>query len=65
MHRHNALVLLGLLAALSPFVGLPYSVLAFVLPVLGLLVAGTALTMRKGNVAHTEIHDHVETETGY
>lgn len=39
MSREKTLLLLAILIALSPFVGLPYSVLMWVVPILALLVA--------------------------
>lgn len=40
-------MLLGALVALSPFVGLPYSWLLFLLPILGLSIMVTAFLMRR------------------
>lgn len=42
MLARRALILLGIIIALSPFLGLPLSVLAWVLPALGALVTGMA-----------------------
>lgn len=39
MSKRTTLILLGLLIVITPFVGLPYSYLMWVLPILGLLVA--------------------------
>lgn len=49
MSRESALIILGILVAVSPFVGLPLSVLAWILPVLGILTAiiGLALRLRR------------------
>lgn len=46
MHRESILIALGALIAVSPYLGLPYAWLMFVLPVLGLLVLATGLSMR-------------------
>ena len=46
MNRESVLIILGILIAFSPYSGLPLSILAFVLPVLGLLVAAIGMTMR-------------------
>lgn len=46
MSRETILVLAGLLVALSPFVGLPLRILAWALPVLGVIVIVIALTLR-------------------
>ncbi|HEV7121512.1 MAG TPA: hypothetical protein VGN56_01645 [Candidatus Paceibacterota bacterium] len=49
MSRERLLMLLGILVLVSPFVGLPLSLLAWVLPVLGGLVLGigASYAMRK------------------
>ena len=46
MSRTGTLVLLGILVALAPFVGLPLSVLAWVLPILGVMVLLTGISLR-------------------
>lgn len=46
MSREGIVIILGVLVALSPFVGLPYYVLAWVLPILGLVSALIALSLR-------------------
>lgn len=46
MSRESVLVLLGLLIVLSPFVGLPLEILAWILPVLGFAVAGIGVALR-------------------
>jgi uncharacterized membrane protein len=46
MSRESILILLGVLFILSPFVGLPLYVLAWVLPALGLAVAGIGVSLR-------------------
>ncbi len=44
MSRNRILTLLGVLIFLSPFIGLPYSWLTVILPVLGVLVLIIAFT---------------------
>jgi TRAP-type C4-dicarboxylate transport system permease small subunit len=52
MSRERILTLIGLLTALAPFLGFPYSWLMFILPVLGVLVALIALSLpRRRHVA--------------
>lgn len=46
MSRETTLMLLGVLIVIAPFVGLPLSVLSFVLPVLGFCVALVGILMR-------------------
>lgn len=46
MSREGVVIVLGVLIAVSPFIGLPYYLLAWVLPVLGLACAGIALSLR-------------------
>lgn len=46
MSRELLLIVLGLLSALVPFIGLPYSWLMIILPVLGVAVAGIAFSLR-------------------
>lgn len=46
MSREGIVIVLGVLVAVSPFIGLPYYLLAWVLPVLGLACAGIALSLR-------------------
>ena len=50
MSRESLLVLIGILVVLSPFVGLPLTWLAVLVPVLGGMVAliGVTLVSRKG-----------------
>ncbi|MBP9816777.1 MAG: hypothetical protein KBD05_02010 [Candidatus Pacebacteria bacterium] len=47
MSRAGTLILLGILIALTPFIGLPLSLLAWVLPILGLLVLLTGVALRR------------------
>lgn len=46
MSRESVLIVLGLLVVLSPFIGLPLEILAWVLPVLGLIVVGIGVALR-------------------
>jgi cytochrome c-type biogenesis protein CcmH/NrfF len=46
MSREGVIMTFGLLTAVSPFIGLPYSWLMWLLPVLGLVSFGIALTLR-------------------
>ncbi len=46
MSREGIIMTLGLLTAVSPFIGLPYSWLMWMLPVLGLVSFALALTLR-------------------
>ena len=52
MSRESLLILVGILVALSPFVGLPLVWLAFVTPFLGAVVVliGFSLVSRKRNM---------------
>jgi hypothetical protein len=46
MSRESLLILLGILVALSPFLGIPLSLLAWILPVLGLVTLGIGISLR-------------------
>lgn len=46
MNSPRALVLLGILTALSPFIGLPYSWLRVLLPILGIVIVVVAFRVR-------------------
>lgn len=46
MTRESFLILLGVLVALSPFLGLPLTWLAVLLPLLGLITLGIGYTLR-------------------
>lgn len=46
MSRASSLILLGILVALSPFIGLPLSVLAWILPILGIMIVLTGISFR-------------------
>ncbi len=54
MTRSTALVVLGAFVAASPFLGLGSSVLAWLLPALGILVAAIAFTLRPKRVREPE-----------
>jgi hypothetical protein len=47
MSRENFLILLGVLILLSPFAGLPMSILAWILPILGILVLVIGITLHR------------------
>jgi hypothetical protein len=47
MTRESFLILLGVLVALSPFSGFPLSWLAWILPILGILIVGVSITLRR------------------
>ncbi len=56
MHRLQALMVLGLLTALSPFIGLPYAWLMWLLPLFGIVSFVTAFTLsRKRKTALTRL----------
>lgn len=59
MSRESVLVLVGILIALSPFLGIPMPWLAIVLPLLGILVAviGTSLRASRFFAAEAQSHD--------
>lgn len=47
MTRESVLITLGVIIALSPYLGLPLSVLSILLPVLGLIVLVIGVMMRR------------------
>lgn len=56
MHRLQALMVLGLMTALSPFIGLPYAWLMWILPLGGLSVFALAVMLElKRRSAQTRI----------
>ncbi|HEY0010291.1 MAG TPA: hypothetical protein VGB97_00050 [Candidatus Paceibacterota bacterium] len=57
MSRETALIGLGVLIALAPYLGLPLSILGIVLPVLGLIVAAVGATLR-GRNGHALVPQH-------
>jgi hypothetical protein len=46
MSRENILILLGVLVLLTPFIGVPVSILSWILPLLALGIIGIAYTLR-------------------
>ncbi len=46
MHRQRMLIILGVLIALAPYLGLPYGWLMFLLPLLGIIVLSLGLSLR-------------------
>ena len=55
MSKEGTLITLGILIAVSPFLGLPLSFLAFALPILGAITLFIGYTIRKERVtAHRE-----------
>jgi TRAP-type C4-dicarboxylate transport system permease small subunit len=46
MKRESFLVVLGVVIAISPFVGLPLSWLMYILPILGLLIVVIGISLR-------------------
>lgn len=57
MSRETLIIVLALLTALSPFVGLPYPYLMVVLPVLGLIIAASALVLRIRRMPEVPLHE--------
>lgn len=55
MSRSSVLIFLGVMVALAPFLGLGSSVLSVLLPVIGLLIAGIAITFRPKRVRESEV----------
>lgn len=51
MSHESTIFLLGILTALSPFLGLPYSWLMVIAPALGLLTAALAVAARARSLA--------------
>ena len=49
MNRETLLILLGVLIAASPYLGIPLSILGIILPVLGLMVIIIGLMLRRTN----------------
>ncbi len=47
MSKEGTLVTIGILTAVSPFLGLPYSWLAWILPVLGILAVIVGYVIKK------------------
>lgn len=57
MSRSYVLIPLGILVALSPYVGVPYSYLMWALPVLGLIILLVGVSPQKKHPAETEVHE--------
>jgi len=51
MTTESTLILLGILTALVPFLGLPYAWLLWTVPLLGLFIAGTGVMLRARRLA--------------
>jgi hypothetical protein len=47
MTRETVLIFLGILIAISPYLGLPLTILDFVLPILGLLIIVIGIMYRR------------------
>jgi hypothetical protein len=47
MKRENVLIALGVLVAISPYLGIPLSILGIALPVLGLFIIVIGIMMRR------------------
>lgn len=60
MSRVQTLSLIGILVILSPFIGLPLSVLSFVLPVLGLAVVVIAISLRSPGKPQPPSYDQTQ-----
>lgn len=56
MSKRATLMLLGLVIVITPFIGLPYSYLMWVLPLLGLLVAYLGYS-RRGTAQEALTHE--------
>ena len=52
MTTESTLILLGILTALVPFLGLPYAWLMWLVPLLGLFVAASAVVLRARRLSH-------------
>lgn len=57
MSRETLIIILGVFAALAPFIGLPYPYLMVLLPVLGLVIAGSAFVLRLRRKATEAPHE--------
>ena len=67
MTRESTLIVLGILVSISLFIGLPLSLLEWVLPLVGLLIVGIGVTLRKKRLiesvakeAEESVGTHVE-----
>lgn len=63
MSRESLLILLGVLVALSPFLGIPLSLLAWILPVLGLVTLGIGVSLRAERTRGIRLNSSHETST--
>lgn len=52
MSKESSLFTVGVLVLISPFLGLPVSVLGFMLPILGIIILSVAYALRKERVKH-------------
>lgn len=57
MSKKNIVTLLGVLVILAPFIGLPYSWLMVLLPLLGIGIVVTAFLMRRKDTTPTVTYD--------
>ncbi len=63
MSRESTLILFGVLVALSPFIGLPYIWLMWILPILGILVIVLGVALRaKRSAPREERVSHIDHE---
>ncbi len=65
MHKRTVIVVLGVLVALSPFIGLPYVALMWILPVLGIIIAVLAYPFRRRQVPEEPAEPVHEAPTGF
>ena len=49
MKRENVLIALGILVAVSPYLGIPLSILGIALPILGLFIVIVGVMIRRTN----------------
>lgn len=62
MSRESTVILFGFLVAVSPFIGLPLSILSFVLPILGALIVLIGITLRALSVKSSATPHETESE---
>lgn len=60
MHRESLLIVLGILVLVSPFLGLPMTVLAVLLPLFGGSIFAIGVSMRARRSAEPEPHYGLE-----
>lgn len=58
MKRFRTLIVLGTLVGISPFLGLPYEVLMWLLPILGVLVALSGIAASLGDTYEKTSQTH-------